>query len=368
MPASLIDIDFKRAEGTGSTGRILFTPPRLRVGSQMLSRYTVPIRIKNGKAKVGLEHLPSGTYHVREEIDGKPAFEFDFALPLGSAEVIQYEGITPVSSVPTVYTVVRTINDVAPNPTTGNIVVETGGTGEIYLEDLMDVSLFTPADGNVLVFDFANDLWENRHLDVQDIQGLASALSTKASSVHTHTVSQITDFEDSVEEIAQLIVDDRALPNRILRVKDKSKQGAGDTYNLPDTGGNWVLFAGGPVEYVIQANVGDDINLDYDFQMDQHATAVMDFAVVDAAGFLVRYLGSGTSTPTYDGLPGIYPASERFQGLSGLTGLTVEADDIDGGFVRLQWAIKTSADNGKIYANNNSPLSIRVVNTRLSGL
>lgn len=342
-PISLIDIDFTRANGTGSEGRILISPPRVRIGSTMLSRYAVPIVIKNGKGKIELAHIPLGwgTYHIREEIDGKAPYEFDFALPIGSPSVIEYETIAQVSAVPAVYTVVRTINGVAPNPTTGDIVVDAGGSDE------------------------------HTH-PISEIEGLAAALAGKAPSVHSHLTTQITNFQIEVEEIAQAVVDlateQLALPNRILRVKDKSKEGVGNTYNLPDTGGNWVLFAGGPSEYVIEANVGDDINLDYDFQMDQHVTAVLDFAVVDASGFLVRYLGSGTSIPTYDGLPGVYPASERFQGLSGMTGLTVEADDIDGGYVHLQWAIKTSADNGKIYANNNSPLTMRIVNTRLSGL
>jgi hypothetical protein len=345
---SEIDIDFTRAQGTGASGKISFQPSRVRAGETMMSRAEATVELRNGIGKVKLVRLPSGTYRAREEVDGKTPYEFHFALPPSSAGVIRYEEIAPVNPVPVVYTAVRTINDVAPNPTTGNIVVDVGGS-DAHTHPISDVVGLTAALTELEV----------------DIDG-------KAPLAHTHTVSEIQNFQGEVEAVAQdivnLAVEERALPNRILRVKDKSKEGAGNTYNLPDTGSAWVLFAAGPTEYQIEANVGDDIQLDYDFQMDQHATAVMDFVVVNGGSTIVRYLGSGSSTPTYDGLPGIYPASERFQGISGMTGFTVAAEDIDAGHVRLRWAIKTAADNGQIYANNNSPLSIRVVNTRLSGL
>lgn len=427
---STIDIDFSRAQGSNPTGRITFQPPRIRIGTTMVARTKVEANLTSGVATIDLVRLPAGTYRAREEIDGKTPYEFDFALPMDAAATIQYEEIAKVSSVPSVYTAVRSVNGVLPNPTTGNVVVSGGGGGATTLDELTDVVIASPLNVQSLVYDSLAARWRNLLLvaadvgaapashthsianvinlqdaldakaplshthsisgvtglqaaldakastshahAISDVTGLQAALDSKAATSHTHTVSQITDFESATSEIAETIAEivasERSLVPRIARIKDRSKQGAGDTYNLPDTGSSWALFADTP-EYMIQANVGDDIQLDYDFQMDQHATAVFDFAVVTGATpTLQRYFGSGDTTPTYDGLPGVYPASERYQGMNGSTGLTVQSGDLDSGFVRIRWAIKTSADNGRIFANNNSPLTIRIVNTRLSGL
>jgi hypothetical protein len=126
-PTSKIDIDFTRAQGVNSSGRILFRPPRQKLGTTMLSSHPVSVTVTNGQATVDLVRLPSGVYTVVEEIDGRPAVDFKFALPLTAAAEINYEDIAPVTTQPVTYTVVRTVNGVAPDPTTGNVVVEAGG-------------------------------------------------------------------------------------------------------------------------------------------------------------------------------------------------------------------------------------------------
>lgn len=461
---STIDIDFTRAQGVNSSGQISFEPPRTRVGTTMISPFKILVPVVAGIATVELVRLPAGTYHVREEIDGRAPFEFNFSLPLNAAGTIQYEEIAPVDPVPLVYTVVRTINGQAPDPSTGNIVIATGGD-PIDLNDLTDVVLSSPVSGHSLVYDSSDSRWENRPLTAADVGASPTG--------HTHSTSQITDFQSSVDSRIQLIVDaapsaldtlnelaaslgddpdfagtvtlalsnkqpldsdlttiagltptdgdilqrvagawanrttaqlktslslsksdvglsnvdntsdlnkvvstataasiaQRALPNRIVRVKDKTKQGAGDTYDLPNTSNAWALFAGGPSEYTIAAAVGDDISLYYDFMMQIHVSAFFDFVVVTGGTpNIQRYLASGDATPTFNGPSGSYPSNEQFQGVSGMLGFIVESGDLDSGNVRLRWAIKTSVSTGKIYANNNYPLSIRVANTRLSGL
>jgi hypothetical protein len=460
---STIDIDFTRAQGINSTGRITFEPPRTRVGTTVLSPIKISVPVTNGLGSVDLVRLPAGTYHVREEIDGQPPYEFNFALPVSAASVIQYEDIAPVESVPLVYTVIRTINGVAPDPSTGNVVIETIGTTN--LDALTDVVVASPANGHVLAYDGTDARWENRFLTASEVGASPTG--------HTHPSSQITDFQTAVDARIQLIVDAapsaldtlnelaaalgddpdfagtvtvalsgkqpldsdltaiagltptdndvlqrisgvwsnrtpaqlksslsfskvdvglsnvdntsdlnkplstaattaiglRALPNRIVRVIDKSKQGAGITYNLPNTSSVWGLDASIPAEYTIQANIGDDISLYYDFLSDTHSAFAFDFVVVTGGTPTIqRYLSSGTNSPSSDGPSGSYAATERFQGMSGMVGFAVEAGDLDAGFVRLRWAIKSTVDTGKIYADNNYPLSIRVVNTRLSGL
>lgn len=460
---STIDIDFTRAQGINSSGQITFEPPRTRIGTTIISPLKIRVPIVNGVGTVELVRLPAGTYHVREEIDGRAPYEFNFSLPTSSATTIQYEEIAPVDSVPLVYTSVKTINGIPPNPTTGNIVISSGGAEE--LEDLDDVILTSVANGQVLVYDGSELVWENRTLTATDVGA--------APTSHSHPSSQITDFQTSVDARIQLIVDaapaaldtlnelaaalgddpdfagtmtlalagkqpldsdltniadltptdgdvlqrisgswanrtaaqlktslalsksdvglsavdntsdankpvstaqaaaiaQRILPPRILRIKDKSKEGAGNTYDLPNTSDTWALFAAGPVEQTIQANVGDDISVYYDFLMQIHVSSFFDFVVVTGATPTIqRYLSSGSSTPTFNGPSGSYPSNEQFQGVNGMLGFAVESGDLDSGNVRLRWAIRTTTANGKIFANNNYPLTIRVVNTRLSGL
>jgi hypothetical protein len=462
---STIDIDFTRAQGINSSGQITFEPPRVRIGTTIVSNYKVVVPVSAGVATVDLVRLPAGTYHVKEELDGRAPYEFNFALPTSAAGTIQYEDIAHVDTVPLVYTVVRTINNVAPNPTTGNIVVDVSGGGATNLDGLTDVAIASPANGQSLVYDGIDSRWENRYLTAGDVGA--------SPSTHIHSSSQITDFQTSVDARIQLIVDaapsaldtlnelaaalgddpdfagtvtlglagkqpldsdlttiagltpsnndilqrisgawanrtpaqlksslsfskvdvglsnvddtsdlnkplstlaiaaieQRALPDRILRVKDRTKQGVGTTYNLPNTSNAWVLFAAGPTEYTIQASVGDDISLEYDFLMDIHASAAFDFAVVTGGTPTIqRYLSSGDSSPSSDGPSGTYPSDVRFQGMKGSSGFTVVSGDLDSGFIRLRWAIKTSVDTARIFADNNYPLSIRVINIRLSGL
>lgn len=124
-PTSKIDIDFTRAHGIASEGRIGFQPPRQKVGSTMLDGTIVYIALVTGVATVDLVRLPQGTYRVVEQLKGRPDRSYDFALPLSSPTVVQYEDIVAVQPVPAKHQYVSTINGVAPNPVTGNITLDT---------------------------------------------------------------------------------------------------------------------------------------------------------------------------------------------------------------------------------------------------
>lgn len=124
-----IDINYIRAQGIGVSGRILFYPPRMKVGGQLLSRTPVIVDVVSGIGSVELVRLPAGgTYRVSEQIEGSMGYGFHFALPETSPSVIRYEEIAQVDPVPATYTVVRTVNGISPNPTTGNVVIEVAGT------------------------------------------------------------------------------------------------------------------------------------------------------------------------------------------------------------------------------------------------
>jgi hypothetical protein len=116
-----IDIDFIRAQGDGSTGQLWFHPPRQKVDGAMLDGVPVPVEIKYGKGTIDLVRLPLGTYRVVEQFKGRVDRSFDFALPLTSPDMVQYEDIVPVSPIPAKHTFVSTINGVPPDPTTGDI-------------------------------------------------------------------------------------------------------------------------------------------------------------------------------------------------------------------------------------------------------
>lgn len=125
---STISIDYIRAQGIGASGRILFYPPRVKVGGQLLSRAPVIVDVVSGIGSIQLVRLPAGgTYRVSEQIEGAMGHGFHFALPETSPSVIRYEEIVQVDPVPATYTVVRTVNGISPNPTTGNVVIEVAG-------------------------------------------------------------------------------------------------------------------------------------------------------------------------------------------------------------------------------------------------
>lgn len=121
---SVISIDFTRAQGVNSSGRIFFYPFRAPVGTTMISSEPVPVDVVNGVATVELTRMGSVHYYaVREFIDTRPEHNFKFILPFDAPATIQYESLVEAVPVPAVYTVVKTVNNVAPNPITGNVTI-----------------------------------------------------------------------------------------------------------------------------------------------------------------------------------------------------------------------------------------------------
>lgn len=123
-PTSKIDIDFTRAQGVASEGRILFQPLQQKVGTTMVPDTPVPAELVSGVATINLVRLPQGTYRAIQQLDGQRERSFNFALPLTAPAVVQYEDIVPIQPVPAQHQYVSTINGVPPNLTTGNIELE----------------------------------------------------------------------------------------------------------------------------------------------------------------------------------------------------------------------------------------------------
>lgn len=342
---STIDIDFTRAQGSASTGRIWFQPPRQKVGTTMVNGVGVPVDLVQGVATINLVRLPQGTYRVVEQLDGLRQRSFDFALPLSAAAVVQYEDIVETSPVPARYTAVRTINGVPPNATTGDIELTAiqGPKGD--KGDKGD-------PGNNGTNGSPGPKGDKGDPGTNGVDGSPGAKGDKG------------DKGDPGDQGPP----GTGLADRIIRVADHSKQGAGDYYSMANTDGAWDFFTGGPAEYSVAAAVGDDIEVAYNYLIAGAVTSFVDLAVVTGSSpTRQRYLASGNATPSFSGSSGNYPTDANFTGRSGTFGFTVQAGDLDSGLVRLRWVIKTSNTNGRMYANDNYPLMLSIRNTRLSG-
>lgn len=274
---STIDIDFTRAQGTNSSGRIIFQPKRTRVGTTMVSSYRVPVEIENGIGSVDLVRLPSGTYHVREEIDDRPAYEFEFALPLTADSVIQYETIAAVAPVPAVFTYVRTVNGLAPNATTGNIMIPAGPTGP---EGPPGVDGVDGQDG-------AQGPPGPPGADGQD--GLPGADGTLKAYTSTGMIT--------------------------------------GTFGPCGDSGAWTLC---PVSYrppPIPAVAGDRLLWTPGFLHQADMEAMYDIASVDDDGVTpIRYRSSGSNVPSANGYGGLYTAASFSRGMRPVWWTVTEAD------------------------------------------
>lgn len=96
-----IDIDFTRAQGDNSSGKIMFYPFRAPVGTTMISTDPVTVTLQNGVGSVELVRMGSSHYYAaREFIDGRPERSFRFYLPENSADVIRYRDLQPITLAP----------------------------------------------------------------------------------------------------------------------------------------------------------------------------------------------------------------------------------------------------------------------------
>lgn len=295
---SKIDIDFTRAQGTNSSGRIFFQPPRLRVGTTMLSDCKVPVEVTYGRGSIILARLPQGVYRVREEIDGRPPFEYNFSLPLTAAPVIRYEEIARVEVLPTYFGYVRTVNGVAPNATTGNLVIESGLQGP------------------------------------PGIQGPAGPPGEPGSD---------------------------GAPGQDGTLKGSSTTGMiTGTFGPCGDAGTWTLCPTNYRPAPLIASVGDLLYWTPGFLHQTDNEAVYDLAsVVDASP--VRYRSSGTSTPLTFGYGGLYTAATHGRGMRPVW-WTVTADDLDvNGMVTIALAYRASG-GGNIMGHASVAGDIILVN------
>lgn len=75
-----------------------------------------------------------------------------------------------------------------------------GGGGATNLDGLSDVSISTPSTNQVIKYNGTN--WVNTGISISDITNLQTSLDGKASSNHIHVISNITGLQDALDEKA----------------------------------------------------------------------------------------------------------------------------------------------------------------------
>lgn len=324
---SKIDIDFIRAQGETSRGRIWFQPVRQPIGTSMLSDAAVPADVISGRGSIDLVRLPVGTYRVVEQIDERPDRTYYFALPVGSPEVVQYESIVPVVEVPVVHQYVSKINGVSPNPTTGNIELEAiqGPEG--------------PAGPKGDKGDKGDDGTDG----VNGTNGLNGTNGTNG-----------TDGVDGAPGRDGVLKSWTRTPSTI------------EIFGPCGDSGTWTLC---PASYRPEPKVavaGDRILWSPDFVHQNTQEAAYDIASV-VAGEAVRYLSSGTSTPLAGGYAKLYMVAGWPRSLSDVW-FDVEAEDLDAdGKITLALAYR-AAGSGNMMGNAFIPGYVVVANAGPGGV
>lgn len=320
-----IDINFIRAQGVASTGRIWFQPPRQKVGTSMLDGVPVPVDLVAGTAMPELVRLPQGTYRVVEQFPGKPDRAYDFALPLSSPDLVQYEDIVPISPVPAKHQYVSTINGIPPNLTTGNIVLD---------------SLVGPAGPK-------GDKGDPGEQGPPGSPGV--------------------DGEDGAQGIQGPPGEDGSVgpqgPAGIL--KAFATTGLVTGVFLAGDSGSWTLS---PFNYWVTgpADIGDRILWTPEIFHQTDQQAAYDLASVSSLGEVARYLSSGTAASNDFGYAGLYTASTHNRGLRPIW-WTVAADDIVDGEVTLALAYRNSG-SGNSMGHASLPGRINFANVGPGGV
>lgn len=307
-----IDIDFTRAQGINSSGRIMFYPFRAPIGTTVISSQPIIVEVENGVGTVDLVRMGSVHYYaVREFIDGRPEYNSKIMLPYDAPDVVRYESLAEAVPVPLVYTVVAKVNGISPDPVTGNVTVPAGqgpkGEDGDDGEDGTD-----GADGT-------NGTNGTDGVDGRD--GILKAF--------TRTVSTI------------------------------------EVWGPCGDGGDWTMCPPSYRSVPIPADPGDKLQWCPPFLHQNSQEAAFDIAsVID--GEVARCLSSGTSTPLGGGWAGLYMQSGQPRSLSPQW-YSVTADDIDAdGKVTLALMYRNNG-SGNMMGNAFVPGYVDVINAGPGG-
>lgn len=333
---------------------------------------------------------------VRHEV-AVPAGQLDVTLPAGFyntlvrlselyykpkvVEVVAGENLNLPDAIGVVppeelLTPVRSVNGVLPDGS-GNIEIETGGgsgavdsvfgrTGAVTAQS----GDYTKAQVGLSNVDNTSDLNKpistatQAALDDKEDSGTASSLlsaHTAASDPHPQYA-----LDASLAQVATTgaYADLSGRPTIPARAKVRHEYITSGNVTLPNSAGSWARPGGtnglpSDFELAIPAEIGDWVECSYNGMKSDTASAFLDVGIV-VGTTIVRYLGSGTSSPLVEGDPGWYPVT-GFRPHAGIRGFVVEAGDLDSGNVRFAVVNKT-AGSGTLYASASYPFYWHVKN------
>lgn len=134
----------------------------------------------------------------------------------------------------------------------------------------------------------------------------------------------------------------------------------------PNTSGAWQVLqqaaSAGPFELSVPAAVGDYVDVSMQTWWTPKSTISVDLGVVVGSS-IVRYLSTGTGTPSSRGLPWAHQDT-TFKTPSSPIGFTVQSGDLDGGSVRFSVVVKSDGTAADLYATSTFPFYWQAVNHR----
>lgn len=175
---------------------------------------------------------------------------------------------------------------------------------------------------------------------------LTAGLAGKASSVHTHTVGDVTGL--------QAALDAKATAPRFATL---TKTDGNIALNAGTN--TWGVLTGAPT-LAVAAAAGDLIELNVQALRQTNGNVFLDFCVI-VAGVPARYVATKTSTPAGEGNPALYHTSLPAAG--GVWKWLAQAGDVSGGLVTVGVAIRnTSGASILLLASSDNPLQLTLEN------
>lgn len=387
-PVTTISIDFVRAQGNTSEGRISFAPSRQALQEVMLSSRAVDVELDAGIGDIDLVRLPIGTYEVTERIDNRPPYVWQLTLPLNAPESLNYENLAETDELPAVYTTVKTVNGVEPDPITGDVEVAGGGggavdsvEGRIGVVDLSDLFV-SPSD---LSTGLSGKAALGHAHATADITGLTAATDARVAAGIATWIGAAPGALDTLIELAAALGNDpnfaatmatalggKASTGSVTAVENRVTSLEAVGYRVANTGlitttftassggsGAWTVcpaafrvavaaVAGDVLRWnpSVMANPGDG---GYEF----------DLAAINGSAAPVRYASSRTGVQAANGYGGLYMGGAYSRVLRGVP-WTVQAGDIFGGTVTL--ALMYRAGSGMTIGSALYPSEIELIN------
>lgn len=213
--------------------------------------------------------------------------------------------------------------------------------------DLTTIAGLAPTDGDLL--QRVAGAWANR-----------TAAQVK-TSLGLDQVDNTTDANKPISTATSTALAGKATRPVVRRAYITS----GNVNPFPDTAGAWVVLSG--FELSIPAAVGDDVELTITAMRTNTESAFLDAAVI-VGSTVVRYLGTGGSSPAIEGDPGWYPGAPgtHYPAVNGPRGFTVTSGDLDGTAVRFVIVCR-GAGAGQLYASAAFPFYWRALNRGVVG-